>query len=175
MRRKGLLILSVLLFTLLLSVGCGRKERPLAGKAEELMNTPTTEKLDPGARIQRKVAVVETYPGIPVSLEGFKADGTIDYTSAFFFAPQRKAQTLEEIETLVKVICRRGKAIANSSPTIYASECDVSLIDFKTKTLFAKKSFENSTPPPEPLTDSNVVSSPAHEIKAYLRGFSTYD
>jgi hypothetical protein len=160
----------------MLSAGCGGGKKPLAGKAQELMDTPATEKLDAGARIRGKVAVVETYADTPVSLEGFNADGTISYASAYFFSPRRKAQTPEEIETLVKVICRKGEAIAASSPAVYASECDVSLIDFKTRALFAKRSFKNDsigkgTSPTSP----DVAYTPSEEIKAYLREFSTYE
>lgn len=173
MKRRGLIILSAFLLTGLLSAGCGGGKKPLAGKAEELMNLPTTEKLDGNQKITGKVAVVETYPNLPVSLEGFKPDGTIDQLSMFFFAPQRKAQTLDEIDTLIKVVCRQGKAIAGTSPISYASECDVSAIDYKTKTVFAKKSFENSRTPVGGAS-SNVAPSPSEEIKQYLRGFSTY-
>jgi hypothetical protein len=172
-KRRGLIILSAFLLVGLLSAGCGGGKMPLAGKAEELMNLPTTEKLDSNQRITGKVAVVETYPNLPVSLEGFKPDGTIDQLSMFFFAPQRKAQTLDEIDTLVKVDCHKGKTIAGTSPVSYASECDVSVIDYKAKTVFAKKSFENSSIPEGGAT-SNVAPSPSEEIKQYLRQFSTY-
>jgi hypothetical protein len=173
MKRRESIILSAFLITSLLSAGCGGGKRPLADKAEELMDLPTTEKLSSNQKITGKVAVVETYPNLPVSLEGFKPDGTIDQLSMFFFAPQRKAQTLDEIDTLVKVACRQGKTIADSSPISYASECDVSVIDYKTKTIFAKKSFENSRIPVGGAT-SNVAPSPTEEIKQYLREFSTY-
>jgi hypothetical protein len=52
---------------------------------------------------------------------------------------------VEEIATLVKIVCGKGEAIMGTSPTLYANKCDVSLIEFKTKTLFAKKSFENNS------------------------------
>lgn len=173
MKQRKLIVLLAFLLTSLLSAGCGGGKTPLAGKAEELMKLPTTEKLDSNQKITGKVAVAETYPNLPVSLEGFKPDGTIDQLSMFYFAPQRKAQTLDEIDTLVKVVCRQGKAIAGSSPIKYANECDVSIIDYKTKTVFAKKSFENSRIPAGEYT-SNVAPSPSEEIKQYLRGFSTY-
>jgi hypothetical protein len=176
MKLKRPLILSIVLLTGILSAGCGGGKKALAGKAQELMDTQVTEKLDAGARIRDKVAVVDTYPGIPVSLEGFHDDGTVDNLSAYFFSPRRKAQTIDEIDTLVKVICRKGDAIARSSPAVYASVCDVSLIDFKTKTLFAKKSFVNNsldkgTSPINP----DVAYTPSEDIKAYLRAFSTYE
>lgn len=166
-----------MVLTGLLTAGCGGgSKKALAGKAEELMNTQAAEKLDPAARISGKVAVVEIYPNMPVSLEGFHADGRVDQLSAFFFSPRRKAQSVEEIETLVKVNCRKGEAIAGSSPTMHASQCDVSLIDFKTKTLFAKKRFENkSTFNGVSPSDPNLARTPSEEIKAYLREFSTYE
>ena len=177
MRRDGALILSILLVAGALSAGCGgNAKKALAGKAEELMNTQVAEKLGSAARIGGKVAVVEAYPSTPASLEGFNADGTIDHLSAFFFSPRRKAQSVEEIETLVKVNCRQGDAIAGSSPTMYASQCDVSLINFKTKTLFARKRFENnSTLNGVSPSNPNLARTPSEEIKAYLREFSTYE
>lgn len=177
MGRRRCLILSVLLFAALPGAGCGGGgKRALAGKAEELMNLPVTEKLAPGTRVRGKVAVVETYPGMAASLEGFKADGTIDSLSAYFFSPSRKAQTLEEIDTLVKIVCGKGKAIVGTSPTLYANECDVSLIDFKTKTLFAKKRFENGSDAMGTAPHAgDVASTPSDQIKAYLREFSSYD
>lgn len=177
MRRNVTLILSILLITGGLSVGCGGgAKKALAGKAEELMNTQATEKLDPAARIGGKVAVVESHFNRPALLEGFHADGAIDQLSAFFFSPRRKAQSVEEIETLVKINCQKGNAIGASLPTMYASQCDVSLIDFKNKTVFAKKKFENnSTFNGVSVLDESVARPPSEEIKAYLRGFSTYE
>ena len=177
MRRNVTLILSILLAAGALSAGCGGgREKALAGKAEELMSTQAAEKLAPAARIGGKVAVVESHFNRPASLEGFHADGTIDQLSAFFFSPRRKAQSVEEIETLVKIDCQKGDAISGSSPTMYASHCDISLIDFKTKTLFAKKRFENkSTFNGVSVLDESVARPPSEEIKAYLREFSTYD
>ena len=177
MRRNGPLILSLLLLAGGLSAGCGGStKKALAGKAKELMDTQAAERLDPGAKISGKIAVVETYPGGTTSLEGFHADGAVDNLSAFFFSPRRKAQSVEEIDTLVKVNCRKGDAIAGSSPTMYASVCDVSLIDYKTKTLFARKRFENDTTfNGVSPSDPSLARTPSEEIKTYLREFSTYD
>jgi hypothetical protein len=160
-----------------LSAGCGGgREKALAGKAGELMNIQAAEKLDPSARIGGKVAVVESHFNRPASLEGFHADGPIDQLSAFFFSPRRKAQSVEEIETLVKIDCQKGDAISGSSPTMYASFCDVSLIDFKNKTVFARKRFENQyTFNGVSVVDESVARPPSEEIKAYLREFSTYE
>lgn len=176
MKQGRLLILTILLAAVLTGGACGGKKREFAGKAGELMNMPATEKLAPGTRVQGKVAVVETYPGMSPSLEGFKDDGSVDQLSAYFFSPRRKAQTMDEIDTLVKVICGKGKAIAGTSPALYANECDVSLIDFKTKTLFARKKFENSTDASGMAPNAkDVVSTPSDQIKSYLREFSSYD
>jgi hypothetical protein len=160
-----------------LSAGCGGgAKKALAGKAGELMSLQAAEKLDPAAKIGGKVAVVESHFNRPASLEGFHADGTVDNLSAFFFSPRRKAQSLEEIETLVKIDCQKGDAISGSSPTMYASHCDISLIDFKNKTLFAKKRFENkSTFNGVSVLDESVARPPSEEIKAYLREFSSYE
>jgi hypothetical protein len=59
---------------------------------------------------------------------------------------------------------------------MYASQCDVSLIDFKNKTVFARKKFENkSTFNGVSVLDESVARPPSEEIKAYLREFSTYE
>jgi hypothetical protein len=177
MKPKRSLILSILLLAGGLSVGCGGgAKKALAGKAEELMKTQAAEKLDPATRISGKVAVVESHFNRPASLEGFHADGAIDQLSAFFFSPRRKAQSVEEIDTLVKIDCQKGDAISGSSPTMYASQCDVSLIDFKNKTVFARKRFENKyTFNGVSVVDESVARPPSEEIKAYLREFSTYE
>jgi hypothetical protein len=177
MKPKRTLILSIVLLTGMLSAGCGGgAKRALAGKAQELMDTPATEKLDAGARIRGKVAVVETYAGMSPSLEGFKDDGSVDPLSIYFFSPRRKAQSVDEIETLVKVVCGKGKAIGSTSPSVYASECDVSLVDFKTKTVFARKKFENNIGSSETASkDTGVLPAPSEQIKMYLREFSSYD
>jgi hypothetical protein len=177
MRRNVTLILSILLAAGALSAGCGGvAKKALAGKAGELMSTQAAEKLDPAAKIGGKVAVVESHFNRPASLEGFHPDGTTDQLSAFFFSPRRKAQSVEEIDTLVKIDCQKGDAISVSYPTMYASHCDVSLIDFKNKTVFAKKRFENkSTFNGVSVVDESVARPPSEEIKAYLREFSTYE
>ena len=177
MQPKRSLILSILLLAGGLSAGCGGgANKALAGKAQELMNTQAAEKLDAAARISGKVAVVESHFNRPASLEGFHADGAVDQLSAFFFSPRRKAQSAEEIETLVKIDCQKGDAIGGSSPTMYASRCDVSLIDFKNKTVFARKKFENkSTFNGVSPSDPSLARTPSEEIKAYLREFSTYE
>ena len=177
MRRNVTLILSILLLVGAVSAGCGGgAKKALAGKAEGLMKTQAAEKPDPAARIGGKVAVVESHFNRPASLEGFHADGAVDQLSAFFFSPRRKAQSVEEIETLVKIDCQKGDALGGSSPTMYASQCDVSLIDFKNKTLFARKKFENkSTFNGVSVLDESVARPPSEEIKAYLREFSTYE
>jgi hypothetical protein len=177
MRRNWVLILSLLLLTGTLSAGCGGgSKKQMAGKAEELMKTQAAEKLDQAARIGGKVAVVESHFNRPASLEGFHADGAVDHLSAFFFSPRRKAQSVEEIDTLVKIDCQKGDGMGGSSPTMYASQCDVSLIDFKNKTVFARKKFENkSTFNGVSVLDESVTRPPSEEIKAYLREFSTYE
>jgi hypothetical protein len=177
MKSKRSLILSILLLIGGMLAGCGGgSKKALAGKAEELKNTQATEKLDPTARIGGKVAVVESSFNRPATLEGFHADGAIDQLSAFFFSPRRKAQSVEEIDTLVKIDCQKGNPIGVSSPTMYASVCDVSLIDFKNKTVFARKRFENnSTFNGVSVVDESVARPPSEEIKAYLREFSTYE
>lgn len=154
--------------------GCAAsRKNDLAARADELMYLAVTEKLDDAMKIKGKIAVVEEYPNTPLSLEGFKADGTVDRLSQYFFSPEKKAQTLDEIDTLVKVVCRKGRSIGNSIKEIYANECDVHVIDFKTKTLFNKKKFENSIIPTGiPSSASTVVPAPSEEIKLHLRGLS---
>lgn len=174
MKRNELVILLAFLIAWQFFSGCAASRKmALAGKAEELMNLQVTEKLDDAAKIKGKIAVVETYPNTPASLEGFKADGSVDRLSQYFFSPDRKAQTIDEIETLVKVACWQGRSIGNSTRTVYANECDVSAIDFKTKVLFNKKKFENSIIPIGISSSATtVVPAPSEEIKSHLRGLS---
>jgi len=174
MKRIEIVILLAFLVAGQFLSGCAASRKmALEGKADDLMNLQVTEKLDDAAKIKGKIAVVETYPNTPASLEGFKPDGTVDRLSQYFFSPEKKAQTLDEIETLVKVACRQGRSIGNSTRTVYANECDVSVIDFKTKVLFNKKKFENSIiPTGTSSTASTVVPAPSEEIKSHLLGLS---
>ncbi len=174
MKRNELVILLAFMVAAQFLSGCSASRKmALAGKAEDLMNLQVTEKLDDAAKIRGKIAVVEMYPNTPASLEGFKDDGSVDRLSQYFFSPDKKAQTLDEIETLVKVACRQGRSIGNSMRTVYANECDVSVIDFKTKVLFNKKKFENSIIPTGISSSAlNVMPAPSEEIKLHLRGLS---
>jgi len=174
MKRNELVILAAFLVGWQFFSGCAAiRKNDLAARADELMYLAVTEKLDDAMKIKGKIAVVEEYPNTPLSLEGFKPDGTIDRLSQYFFSPEKKAQTLAEIDTLVKVVCRKGRSIGNSTKEVYASECDVHVIDFKTKTLFNKKKFENSIIPTGTSSSSaTVVPAPSEEIKLHLRGLS---
>lgn len=172
MKRNELAIVLAFLIAAQFFSGCAAASRKndFAARADELMFLAVTEKLDDAMKIKGKIALVEEYPSTPLSLEGFKPDGSVDRLSQYFFSPEKKAQTRDEIDTLVKVVCRKGRPIGNSTKEIYANECDVHVIDFKTKTLFNKKKFENSIIPAG--TTLTVVPPPSEEIKLHLRGLS---
>lgn len=171
MKRNELVILVAFLIAGQFFSGCAAsRKNDLAARADELMYLAVTEKLDDAVRIKGKIALVEEYPNTPLKLEGFKPDGSVDRLSQYFFPPEKKAQTLDELDTLVKVVCRKGRSIGDSTKEVYANECDVHVIDFKTKTLFNKKKFENSIIPTG--TTATVVPAPSEEIKLHLRGLS---
>lgn len=111
-QNEPVILLAILLAAQFLFGCAASRKNDLAARADELMYTGVTEKLDDAARIKGKIAVIEEYPNTPLSLEGFKPDGTVDHLSQYFFSPERKAQKRDEIDTLIKVVCGKGGRLA---------------------------------------------------------------
>lgn len=158
----------------------------MGDKATEIGNTPTTVALDSKAAIRGKIAIVNRKYDFTEDfyIEGFNAYGTAfatDYDlDRWGIKKEEIAATPDEIDTLVRIKCKRGKKIGQygsggTSIPAYAIVCDVALIDFKSAVVFAQKTFTNSE-----MMDSITASStkkedvalqPVAEIGKYLKKF----
>lgn len=155
-------------------------------KADEIGNTPTTIALDSKAVIKGKLAIVNKKYDFSEDfyIEGFDVYGTAfatDYDlERWGVSKDELAAKPDEIDTLVRIKCKRGKRIGQytsggESIPAYAMVCDVALIDFRSAVVFAQKTFTNSK-----MMDSITVSSttkedvalqPTTEIGKYLKSF----
>ena len=139
---------------------------------KELVRLPTAVALKPDAALRGKIKIAQ-------KVEQGHLDSTLLLTIAgsddFGFPYERIAQKPEELETLVRIVCVKGSLIGKVEKTPqYSSRCEVSLIDYKTLTVFAQKSFENKTldesPAARSLTGTAwVVRPPKQEIESYLK------
>lgn len=140
---------------------------------KELVRLPTTLDLKPDAAIRGKIKIAQ-------KLERGDLDGyfsSIEGSDSFGFSYDRIASRAEELETFVRIICVKGSPIGRvEKATHYSSKCEVSLIDYKTLTVLAQKTFENKTlddsgAAKSSLIRSWVVGPPKQEIESYLKSF----
>jgi GYF domain 2 len=149
-------------------------------KAEELAKLSPAIKLDSTAKIKGKVALVE---------KG-QFDAEMDFFNVYYkeisetnvtsygLTTEMLAYKPEEIDTLIQTICTKGKVIGHYEAGItgYANNCKVSLIDYKSKTIFAQKTFTNSKPDKSisSVYDKSkefIVITPFTEIQDYVKSF----
>lgn len=140
---------------------------------KELVRLPTTLDLKPDAAIRGKIKIAQ-------KLERGDLDGyfsSIEGSDSFGFSYDRIAARAEELETLVRIICVKGSPIGRvEKSTQYSSKCEVSLIDYKTLTVLAQKTFENKTLDESGAAKGSfirnwVVGPPKQEIESYLKSF----
>jgi GYF domain 2 len=87
------------------------------------------------------------------------------------------AENLDELATVIQIDCRNGDVVANYEGGIpaYANRCSVSVIDYKTKTIVAQETFENSTPEDSIRARkdqfSEVLMYPFEKIQNYVKEF----
>lgn len=145
---------------------------------KELLRLPTSVNLKPDAALKGKIKIVERYD-----------EGEISRTSTYFtrfggdyvyygLPSDKFTNKPEELETLVKIVCSKGSLIGKVEKTTqYSSKCEVSLIDYKTLSVFAQKIIENKTL--DQTAEKNdrqkewVVKKPDSEIESYLKSFPT--
>ncbi|GEM_PF-5086371 len=119
-------------------------------KAEELAAMSPPLRLDPNATIKGKVAVVEK-DQYGASVKGFYysenkyMDSEIE---SYGLSKQRMATNPGEIDTLIQVVCRKGKYVGRyeGGITAYANDCKVSIIDYRTPAVIAQQTFTNDKP-----------------------------
>lgn len=85
------------------------------------------------------------------------------------------AENVDELETLVQIICEKGKVIGRYTGGIiaYSNRCNVNVIDYKANTIIAQKTFENKKPKEEIKSRSGqteeVLLYPFAEIRGYIK------
>jgi hypothetical protein len=157
-------------------------------KANELGKTQTTVRLDPAAKVKGRIAVVnkkyDFTPDFYIELFGpYMNQFTTDFDLGVWGIDQAHIATKpEEIDTLIRITCQRGKQIGkytspggDQSVPAYAMTCGVDIIDYKTATVVAQKSFTNNVMPKSASISSTakdyVVMQPSDAIKNYLKKF----
>lgn len=114
-----------------------------AGKEIEKMSLPV--KINPKPTLKGKVFV----------FRNIEADITGGYRGNYDdgISSKRKADSLEELQTAIRINCRKGRFIGDfqsSSNGIetrakgYGLECEVALIDYPARIIFDKKTFSNN-------------------------------
>lgn len=189
----------VLLSTIGLFSGCGKlislaRDRSaltenypeLVSKKEELANFQSTstpslsDKETP--KIKGKVVIVKKDAAGQIEFDRFDKDGKFSDAPVSklspFYPPEVYAKKPEEIDTLIKMECReqkgsdlyKSKRSSVSELKEYINTiCNVSLIDYKTKTLLAKyQSGSESAPTYLSDDDINDKSRVTEEIADYL-------
>lgn len=113
-----------------------------AGKEIETMSLPV--KLDPKPTLKGKVFV---FRNVEAGYNKEYGDGLSSY---------RKANSLEELQTAIRVNCRKGSSLgdfqSNTNGIVsrakgYGIECDVALIDYQSRIIFDQKTFSNNERP----------------------------
>jgi hypothetical protein len=141
-------------------------------KAEELEKFSAALYLTPKSKIKGKIAIVTKSSSGYYSMDIFNEAGTdfnekiLDY---YGLTKDDLALKVEEIDTLIQIVCNKGKQIGEYSLTdgsripAYALESEVSVIDYKAPAIFARKTFISKD------LDKNIkIDSSTTERKAYF-------
>jgi hypothetical protein len=146
----------------------GGKYKELLDKKAEFARLSPPLKLDPKAIIKGKVLVAG-------NLESSEETGVSSGLSR-----DRMASSLDELETLIQIVCSKGKFLGNYEKGVkgYASDCKVSLIDFRSPAVIAQKTFSNSEReeliPERKVKDGEYLTPHATgDIANYINGFQT--
>jgi hypothetical protein len=143
---------------------------------KELLKLATTLSLNPSATLKGKIKVVDKYED--GSIYNYLIYNKTSSIEMYGLPSSKFTHTPEELETLVRVICSRGSIIGKvGNLTQYSNRCEVSLIDYKTLTVFANKIVENKNLNQNVysggLPGAWVVERPKQEIEDYLKNFPT--
>lgn len=166
----------------------------LLSKKQELADfqptndTPASSSGNQTPQVKGKVVIVKKEGGAEPQLDRFDSEGKFSEDpvgngkSSLFYPPEVYAKTPEEIGTLIKIECdeKEGsdyyKAVNGNSPSqrqsFLKTICDVSVIDYKTKSLLAKVQ-KGDTSAPGTITlgeGGNSYYETFKEIKDYLTG-----
>ena len=164
-------------------VGC--EDRSLVAHKHDLAGFQTTSTSDSKEplQIKGKVAIVWRLSSGKIEVDRFSFDGRfqnslLDKSSPY--PPEVYAQTVDEIDTLIKVACRKvsGSADYKSSGAPSGSSgtrqafnntiCDVTINDYKTKTQLAETTMGDEQAP-WILDDAQYAMRISDEVVAYLK------
>ena len=136
-------------------------------KKEELGKFTAPDRLDPGARVKGKVAIVEGEEG-SYTLEGFDYyDYDEEELQAYGLTKDDLALRVGEIDTLVQTNCSKGRRMSSyktpdgSSIPAYALECETLVFDYKAPAVIARRKFHS-----EDFVDSLKVTSATTDVTA---------
>ncbi len=151
----------------------------LKDKAEELAKFVPTVKLDSKAKLKGRIAIVEKgkYDAEMKGFDAYYKEINETSLSSYNMTKEMIAKTPEEIDSLVQIICTKGKLIGRYEGNIpgYANNCKVSMIDYRSKTAFAQKTLINSKPEKSISSvyegGEYIVIPPISEISDYIKTF----
>jgi hypothetical protein len=143
---------------------------------KELLKVPTSVNLNPSATLKGKIKVVDRYE--EASILSYIPYTKTSSVETYGLPSSKFTHSPEELETLVRVICSKGSMIGKVGDlTQYSNRCEVSLIDYKTLTVYAQKIIENKNLEQNVAQDGLprtwVVKRPKQEIEEYLKSFPT--
>jgi GYF domain 2 len=162
--------------------------KTFAEKSVELGNLKPQLKLNNTSKIKGKVAVLEKTRGeFDYKLLGFDVRGNEalqqyisqdeDAVKNFGFTFNDLAENLNDLETLIRVSCQNGKVVGRyeGGITAISNRCLVSIIDYKTNSVVAQKTFENAKPEDEikaqKYKTQEILMHPYNEIHGYVKQF----
>lgn len=157
-------------------------------KTLELSQLKPPLKLDKNAKLKGKVTIIsKTQYNFDFRMIGFETRSnpnlqqyvSNDKTAAqeYGLTFDNLAENLEELDSLVQIICEKGRVVGRYTGgiTAYSNRCQVKLIDYKANAVVAQKTFENSTPEKEITTRKDqteeVLLYPFAEITKYIKQF----
>lgn len=153
--------------------------KAMADKAEELAKLSPPVNLNPNAIIKGKVAIVKKDESGRAEVKGFdayqKEYNELDLKD-YGLTKQRMAAKPEEIDTLIQILCAKGKSVGHYTRGIeaFANVCKVSIIDYRVPAVIAQNTFTNDKPDEKIKTygsTSEYVLYAPTEIKKYAASF----
>lgn len=142
---------------------------------KELLRLPVKTALDPAAAIKGKIMIAQRTPSGEIG--PLYMSTAFANNSSFYEINYEKLTTRSsELAAFVKIACAPGARIGKvGNTTEFANKCDVSIVDYKTMTVLAQKTFENKTLDQDARKEDYpldwVVKFPEKEIGEYLKGF----
>jgi hypothetical protein len=140
---------------------------------KELLRLPVKAELDASRRIDGKVMIATRKLYGEVSPFNYQLFGfTANYPNYGFNYDQVTTRSAD-LKTLIRILCRTGDRIGKvENTTQFSNKCEVSIVDYRSLTVFAQKTIENKTlsqtARKEDFPLDWVVEMPEKEIGEYL-------